>query len=46
MRIQYRCGCGELNYNREDWLSHWKHGLNGKWRAVVLFFKTKIELVK
>jgi len=46
MRIRFVCGCGLENYNRNDWTCHWKHGLHGKWRAVVLFLKTKIQLIK
>ena len=43
-RVHFICGCGLENTNLEDWLAHWKHGLNGKWRAVVLFFNTKIQI--
>jgi len=27
--FQFRCGCGLVNYNREDWLSHFKHNVCG-----------------
>jgi len=46
MKLQFRCGCGSINYNREDWKAHWKHGLHGKWRAICHFFNTRIEIVK
>ena len=23
--FQFRCGCGQINYNLEDWLPHFKH---------------------
>jgi len=46
MKLQFKCGCGLVNHNREDWFSHWKYGLNGKLRAVVLFLKTEIQVVK
>jgi hypothetical protein len=45
MRIQFRCGCGQVNYNREDWLSHFKYSLRGKFHAFKLFLKTKVEIV-
>lgn len=46
MKIQFRCACCQVNYNLEDWISHWKYGLKGKKHAVKLFLLTKIELVK
>lgn len=45
--LRFKCGCGEYNYNREDWLSHWKHGRHRKdwmWRALRHFLLTRIEI--
>ena len=46
MHVQFRCGCGEVNYNRQDWLAHFKYGLNGKLRALRHLLMTRIELVR
>jgi len=46
MKIQFRCGCGMVNHTFEDWVSHWKYGTKGKWHAIVLFLKTKIEVIR
>jgi hypothetical protein len=24
--IQFRCGCGAVNYNWQDWIAHFKYG--------------------
>ena len=44
MRIQFRCGCGSVNYNREDWLSHFKY--RGFWRGLRHLLYTRIEVVR
>lgn len=51
--FKFTCPCGLENYNREDWLSHYKHGIPrdvkpfGKYpkiRAIWLFLNTKITI--
>lgn len=27
MRIEFHCKCGLQNFNKEDWLAHWKYGV-------------------
>lgn len=46
MKIRFRCGCGLVNYDLADWLSHFKYDVNGKWRAFELLMKTRIEIVR
>ena len=52
MRLQCVCKCGLENYNFQDWIAHWKHGIPrpdlflGKWpklRALYLFAMTTIK---
>jgi len=45
MKLQFRCGCGLVNYNLEDWLAHFKHGKKGTRRAMVLLMQTRIEII-
>ena len=55
MNIKMTCGCGLVNYNLDDWTSHWKYGVvqnNGtflgnhpKIRAIWYFLNTKIEII-
>lgn len=51
--FRFECKCGLENYNKEDWLAHWKHGIkrppvflgnHPKLRAIYLFLTTKIKL--
>jgi hypothetical protein len=42
--MKFKCGCGSYNYNRGDWLAHFKHGQHGVWRAVKHLLFTRIEL--
>lgn len=42
MKIQFRCGCGGVNYNREDWLCHFRH--RSLWRALRHLLLTRIEI--
>lgn len=42
MCIQFRCGCGAINYNFQDWISHFKYrGFRSGIRNLLL---TRIEL--
>jgi len=43
--FQFRCGCGELNYNQKDWLSHFQHNVHGNkfWRGLRNLALTRIE---
>ena len=38
MRIRFRCGCGGINYNRKDWLCHFKY--RGFWNGLKNLIKT------
>lgn len=47
--VRFKCGCGEYNYTRADWLSHWRHGRhreNWRWHAIRNFLLTQVEFVK
>lgn len=44
MRLIWRCGCGDINFNREDWLCHFRH--RGFWRGMRHLLMTRIELHK
>jgi hypothetical protein len=42
MRIRLRCGCGVINYNRVDWIVHFRRG--NLWGALKDLFNTRIEI--
>lgn len=44
MKVMFRCGCGEHNYNFEDWISHFKY--RGVWKGIRNLALTKIEISK
>ncbi len=53
MQVRYICKCGLENYNREDWLAHWKYGIkrpekflgkHPKLRAIWLFLTTEVRI--
>lgn len=39
MKIYWKCGCGSYNYNREDWISHFKY--RGFWNGLKNLLKTR-----
>lgn len=39
MRIQFRCGCGCINYNWQDWISHFKY--RSFWCGIKNLIKTR-----
>lgn len=44
MKIYFKCGCGNYNYNLSDWLCHFKYkGLKSGLRNL---FLTKIQFKK
>jgi len=43
MKIQFRCGCGLVNYTLEDWLCHFKY--RGFRRGIRHLLLTKVEVV-
>lgn len=44
--FKFKCGCGQYNYNFQDWIAHWKYNKKRKFRAIYLFLITKIEWSK
>lgn len=42
VKLQFRCGCGGINYELNDWICHIKH--RGWLRAIRHFLLTRIEL--
>jgi hypothetical protein len=44
--MYFKCGCGEYNYNWNDWISHFKYGSCGFWRALRYLLLTKIQFKK
>lgn len=42
MKLRFRCGCGQVNYNWQDWISHFKY--RGWWTGMRNLLKTRLEL--
>jgi hypothetical protein len=38
------CGCGWTIQRRSDLLAHWEYGMRGKWWAIWMWLKMRIEL--
>jgi hypothetical protein len=43
MRIYFICGCGLINYNIEDWISHFKYRGVKKGLILLLKMSTRME---
>lgn len=42
MTVNFRCGCGLVNYNRYDWFCHFKE--RGFWHGLKRLLGTRIEV--